>query len=141
MEGLGGLFKSMRQTREVKLKQPHAELKLLPASGRFHKARKPAVLGSSAGEATLGHTPEQFLGRHSWQQGVPQPAHALSMMKADRQGLLNAGEGLGLPRGTGAQRGLPAKNTSLPFPAVEAEMVTWNSYSFGLGLIFLADLI
>lgn len=63
------LFKSMWQTREVKLKQPHAKLRLLPASRRFHKARKPAVLGSREGEGAQGHTQEQLLVRHSWQHG------------------------------------------------------------------------
>lgn len=53
-------------------------------------------------------------------------------MKADRRGLTNAGAGQGLQRGSGAPRGLPAKNIILPFPAVEAEMVTWKFYSLGL---------
>lgn len=53
-------------------------------------------------------------------------------MKADRQGLRNAGAGQCLPRGLGALRGLSSKNISLPFPAVEAEMFTWKSHSLGL---------
>lgn len=53
-------------------------------------------------------------------------------MKADRSGPPNAGAGQCLQRGLRALRGLPAKNISLPFPAVQAEMATWKSYSLGL---------
>ena len=53
------------------------------------------------------------------------------MMKVDRQGLRNAGAGQCLARGLGALRGLPSKNISLSFPAVEAEMFTWKPYSLG----------
>lgn len=52
---------SVWQTREVKLRQPHTELRLLPASRRFHKARKQAVLGSSDREAASGRTQGRFL--------------------------------------------------------------------------------
>lgn len=52
----GALWESVWQSHES---QAHTELRLLPASGRFHKARKPAILGSSEGEAAPEHTQEQ----------------------------------------------------------------------------------
>lgn len=91
--------------REVKLKQPHPELRLLLAWRRFHKAQKPADLGSNGGEGAPRHTREQFLVRHSWQPGAPRPSHGLSSMTADRQGPMNAWAGQGFQRGLrGTQR-------------------------------------
>lgn len=107
MERITGLFRGTRQTHEVKLKWRQGALRLLPASRRFHKARKPAALGSSEGEAALGPTQEQFLVRHSWQLVVPRSTHASSMMKADRQGQRSSGARQCLQRGLGGTERSP----------------------------------
>lgn len=121
------MFASVRQTREVQLEQPHTELRLLPASRGFHKARKRAVLGSSDREAAPGHTQEQFLVRRSRQQGAPRPSHASSMMKDGGKACQMLGQGSASIVAEGHREVSLLKIS--PLPAVEAEMedFTWKS--------------